>query len=41
MGWNAPAECDGGACKGGKKNTTRGEGIYWRSLAEGEGVEIF
>jgi len=24
-----------------KKNTTRAEGIYWRSFAEGEGLEIF
>ncbi|NLK36455.1 MAG: hypothetical protein GX301_13655 [Gracilibacteraceae bacterium] len=41
MSWSATAECAGGACKGGEKNTTRAVGIYWRSLAEGEGVEIF
>ena len=23
MSWNATAECDGGACKGGEKNTTQ------------------
>ncbi len=30
-----------GTVSGGEKNTTRAVGIYWRSLAEGEGVEIF
>ena len=30
MSWSATAECGGGACKGGKKNTTRSVAEVWR-----------